>query len=496
MASVRKHATRDCFQIRFYLDGSRKTWYVAIGDNTPKGIKSAEKIATQIGMYLDDLAHAKSTGERPKAETKAWVASLDSPNRSKLVGYGLAEPHSEKLATDAGKFLGAFIDSYLDSRTDAKPTTITNYKQTRRLLVEQFGERKPLVSITPADCEKWRRWMLGDKKLAQPTVAKHVKRAKTMFAEAVADRLLESSPIAGVKAGSDIGGQKHHVDADSSKLILDKCPDAQWRCVFALARWGGLRRDCEIQTLKWTDIDWATERINIDSVKTGFRQCPLFPELMGVLRDASELAPKGSVYVVGRLASYANLGAGLATIVKRAGVKPWPKMFNALRATRRTELQKLHPGHVVNAWLGQSTQTANNYYLQVTDADWEAATKVCSPICSPVTVPSRDIRKDSTNHQGNKKPSKTHAIDGSRGLLIVSEVTPMGLNGNCDFPRESGTESGDCGDVVAPFVAPSSTDSMLQAVIDAWEQMTDAEKSLCYSMACHALGKPLFGRQD
>jgi integrase len=82
-----------------------------------------------------------------------------------------------------------------------------------------------------------------------------------MLAEAVDDRLLESSPFANVKAGSDIGGQKHHVDVGSSKRILEACPDVQWRCVFALARWGGLRRDSEIQRLKWTEIDWAAERL-------------------------------------------------------------------------------------------------------------------------------------------------------------------------------------------------------------------------------------------
>lgn len=68
----------------------------------------------------------------------------------------------------------------------------------------------------------------------------------------------------------------------------------------------------------------------------------------------------------------------------------------------------------------------------------------------------------------------------------------MGLNGNCDFPTEFHKESDDCVDGVAPFVAPSTSDSMLQAVIDAWEQMTDAEKSLCFSMARQATGKPLF----
>lgn len=58
--------------------------------------------------------------------------------------------------------------------------------------------------------------------------------------------------------------------------------------------------------------------------------------------------------------------------------------------------------------------------------------------------------------------------------------------------------------IVVPFepnLEPSveanrSECSMLKAVIDAWEVMTDAEKALCYSQACRAIGKPLFGTKD
>jgi hypothetical protein len=68
-----------------------------------------------------------------------------------------------------------------------------------------------------------------------------------------------------------------------------------------------------------------------------------------------------------------NLRTQLPRILKRAGVEAWPKLFHNLRATRQTERSKNHPSHVVCAWLGNSPRIAHKHYLQVTDADFDAA---------------------------------------------------------------------------------------------------------------------------
>ena len=60
-------------------------------------------------------------------------------------------------------------------------------------------------------------------------------------------------------------------------------------------------------------------------------------------------------------------------IIKRAGVKPWPKLFHNLRASRQTELAERYPIHVVCAWLGNSAAIAKEHYLQVTEMHYEEA---------------------------------------------------------------------------------------------------------------------------
>jgi integrase len=42
-------------------------------------------------------------------------------------------------------------------------------------------------------------------------------------------------------------------EAESQK-ILEACPDAQWRLIFSLCRYGGLRCPSEVLGLTWGDI--------------------------------------------------------------------------------------------------------------------------------------------------------------------------------------------------------------------------------------------------
>src|SRR5213079_1859002 len=60
----------------------------------------------------------------------------------------------------------------------------------------------------------------------------------------------------------------------------------------------------------------------------------------------------------------------------RAGLKPWPKVWQNLRSTRETELLKDFPIHVVCGWIGNTERIARRHYLQITDADFDQATGV------------------------------------------------------------------------------------------------------------------------
>jgi len=115
------------------------------------------------------------------------------------------------------------------------------------------------------------------------------------------------------------------------------------------------------------------------------RVIPLFPELKAILTEAFDLAPEGAEYVIGggyrerALTSNGwrncNLRTQFERLVKRAGLQPWPRLFQNLRASRETELAQGYPIHVVTAWLGNTPNIALKHYLQVTDSDFERASR-------------------------------------------------------------------------------------------------------------------------
>ncbi len=410
MASVTKCDSdeRKGFRIRFYVGPRRREIYIA-------GLsKKTERLANIMARYCDDLAQAKSRNVGAAADAVAWAASVDGKLRENLVAWGLADPMSAKLTTDAGRLLGAFLTAYIESRSDVKPNTITCYMQTKRLLVEFFGESHPLRSITLADADRWKRWMLAEKELAIATVSKHGKKAKTMFLDAVRDRLLLSSPFADMKGGSECNPERQFfITQDVAKKVSEACPDADWRLIFALTRFGGLRCPSEVLGLRWTDVDWDAGRLRVEAVKTELRFLPMFPEIRKALEESWEAAAEGAVYCVERYrgGTATNLRTQFMRILASAGIAPWPKLFVNLRSSCRTELQEVFPDHVVNKWIGHSGKVAEKHYLQVTDEHWGKAIELPAPVVAPIGTPTGTIsRSDET-----KKPCVLQGSDGDWG---------------------------------------------------------------------------------
>jgi integrase len=152
-----------------------------------------------------------------------------------------------------------------------------------------------------------------------------------------------------------------------------------------LTRWGGLRCPSEVLRHKWDDIDFANDRFTVHASKTehhadgGIRTVPMFPELKPLLQDAFDEAPTGAIYCIDRYkGKWSNLGVHMARIVKRADIKPWPKLFQNCRSTRETELFKLTGGNVkaVCSWIGNSPTVAMQHYAQLTEADMKEAAKM------------------------------------------------------------------------------------------------------------------------
>ncbi len=123
--------------------------------------------------------------------------------------------------------------------------------------------------------------------------------------------------------------------------VLAACPDNEWRLIFALARFGGLRTPSETLLLRWADVDWELCRLLIRSPKTEHhdgkdsRLVPIFSELRPHLEAAWDQAVDGAEFVINRYRDgNANLRTQLQRIIAKAGLTSWPKLFQNLRSTR------------------------------------------------------------------------------------------------------------------------------------------------------------------
>ena len=329
-----------------------------------------------------------------------WLSERDCMTIDKLVAVGLIQERTSAT-------LEIFLQSYIDRRGNVKSSTAVFYHHTVRCLTEYFGADKPLHTITQGDADLWRLWLITDQKLADNTVRRRCGLAKQFFRAAQRQRLISNNPFTDLKATVQRNEKRDYfVSIDETKKVLDACPDAQWRLLFALSRYGGLRCPSEHLGLRWGDIDWERGRMVIHSPKTEHhtggesRVVPIFPELRPYLEEVFEQAEPGTEYVITRYReTNVNLRTQLIRIIHRAGLTPWPKLFQNLRATRATELVEIFPSHVAAAWLGHCEAVAEKHYRQVTDDHFARAIKAAqkpahldaSSACLSLPVKTGDI---------------------------------------------------------------------------------------------------------
>jgi integrase len=423
MASLHKQSgNRPGYKLRF-RDTDNRQRVLWLGNVSKRN-------AETVLLHVAELERAYKGGVSPEPGTAKWANELTGRIRERLAVYGFVGAERKQVCGEATRLVKPFFESYIAKRTDLKPSTRYKYQQSADYFIGYVGPQRLLADVTPADIDAWRLWLVSSAKqsndgsrptgLAQSTANKIAKRIKQLFAQAVRAKLLTESPAADQRIGPEVNrGRDHYIDHNTTAKILEKC-DTEWAVIFGLCRYAGMRCPTEVLGLKWSDVDLAGGRLRIDSVKTGLRFCPIFPELRPLLEAAHYLAPPNSIHVVRRYRGNAtNLRTQLGRILGRAGVIPWPKLFVNLRASARTDLQEYYPSHVCDAWLGHSTQIAERHYLQTTDLHWNRA-----------TTEGAKLGGNTGGNAGGNIPANLQGSSGSVNAKIP-ENTPTDV---CIFP--------------------------------------------------------------
>ncbi len=394
----------------------------------------SEKFAITVGGHIEEIVNA-TIRSLPVARTTAeWLATLSPIMEAKLVKVGLIHPRDDANPIT----LGRFLDAYIERRSDVKPNTKQFFGHVRTNLIDVFGADRPLDSLTAGDADDFRRALqrLGEPsdpkpeaktrkqlKLGPVTIARRCSMARTFFRDAVKRKLIDSNPFEDIGSGPKSNpARQQFIDQPTIEKVIAGCPDAEWRLLVALSRYGGLRIPSEACLLRWRDVDWNEGRLTIHSPKTehhagkSSRAVPIFGELRPYLDELFNTVTNGfeqpvnpDAWVLAGLHRQAatvgdwkrvNLRTRFEKIIKRAGVTPWPRLWHNLRASRQTELTEVFPAHVVSAWLGNSERIAAQHYLQVLDSHFEKAARVPAR-----ATPASD---DFETHRATEKAKPSH----------------------------------------------------------------------------------------
>ncbi|WP_145117069.1 tyrosine-type recombinase/integrase [Botrimarina mediterranea] len=352
----------------------RKRYRVAFRDE--HGVRKAIRLvgvskrdAGEIASKVQAIMSARISGAPLANAVAEWVAGIGDELHSKLAAAGLCQTRRNATLT---AFIDGLIAEWEAREGNAKPAarTLINWKAARRKLSDYFVEDPKLSALTPEQAKGWRVWLT--EMHASATVAAHVKRAKQFFREAVERGYLQTSPFEGLVAGDDSNAErKAYVSVDDVQKLIDVAPDAEWRLMIALARYGGLRTPSETLRLRWTDIDWEAGVMRVTSPKTAkqgkaSRVVPLFEELLPYLLDAREVRPESEFCISRYRDRESNLRTQMARLIDRAGLQAWPRLWHALRASRATDLADRFPSHVGAEWLGHTEEVARRNYRTVT----------------------------------------------------------------------------------------------------------------------------------
>jgi len=474
---------------------------IPTGERNARGkpIKARRKItlgkmsrddAVSIKRHIEHLASALTTGQPIRPGTADWLADVGDELHSRLAKAGLCEPRAAaERAT-----LGAFTRAYIVGRKDAKPNTVRNMERARTQLVGYFGSDRQLSSITPGDADAWYQHLVGQG-YAPATIGRDVKRARQFYTAAMRRGLADSNPFKDVKAPSTTNRERdYYVTPETAQQVIDAAPDAQWRLIIALSRFGGLRCPSEVLALTWQDVNWERGRVKIRSCKTehhdggGSRIIPLFPELRPYLEDAQELAEPGASYCITRYRdTNSNLRTQLLRIIDKAGVDDWAKPFHNMRASRETELAQRFPLHVVCSWLGNSTMIATKHYLQVTDDHFTQALQQGAESgaksgalrgqnrVQPVEAASCHSDENATQPVTGE-PFRPNVADD--GLYCTNiQVPRAGVELPQETPGKTALQPAEGAKSGALFQAGGCEDADLQRVVDVWPTLPDRVKA-------------------
>jgi integrase len=455
MATLRKQPKGDSWQLRVYLRKERIT--LSLADLT-------EAQAERWKLFVQAIADRVELGKPLDRTILEWLSSLSKEQRKKMSDKGLIEADEEEQPKPKEILLKDYLEEYFSSRRlDVKTSTWIFYQHTRKRLEEYFPGRS-LQSITSIEAKQFRKWLEDSNKRDKPkegkpakslainTIKRRTGLCRQIFKQAIEDGLIARNPFAGMSTSVRSNKErKHYVDLETFAKVLEKAPNATWRSLLVLARLAAFRIPSEAQGLKWEHIAWEAKRISIvgsskteHHAKRQVRIVPLFPEIERELLKLHLEAKEKAEYVFPELRADTNLRTALEKIIRRAGVKAWPKLWQNLRSSAATDFARSIPSHIAASICGHTEEIAKEHYWTVEDSDLDNVIDKLTPDLSQKLAPKLALSDVSCGPESSlgvstPKEGKTKKAQEIPGFVAICHLLSSG-----GFTLRMGEEGAEC----------------------------------------------------
>ena len=342
--------------------------------------------AMSIHRHIQKIEESRKFATELDAESKAWVDTMPTELRQRLVGIGF-------LDDGRGRTIGDLVELGRKEKIHNHRTR-QNRENAFKSLLAFVDASKPVVEFKRSDALQFKSWMLAEGRLrttevapiglSPATVAKRIRRAKSLFGLAVENGWIEKNPFDKVKGGSMTNPKRSFfVDPEMTIKVIEEIDNREALLAFVLARYAGFRIPTEAIELQWRNINFELGSMTFRTKKTEhisgreFRTCPIFPELRPYLLDASK--QRTSEWVMPKARELKNprqiLAKPIEAAIVAAGVDRWPKLFQNLRATRATEVANEYGVKAESEWIGHGIDVSMSHYLMVTEDVWKRASR-------------------------------------------------------------------------------------------------------------------------
>ena len=373
--------------------------------------KLSKRTAGEIKMRVEYLAVALVTNSAVEPTTAEWLAGIDDLLYGRLVKAGLVQPRLASLVVT--------VSSLVERFTSMKSATVEQASVKRmQIELDRFkswaGDDQDIATFTAGSAADFQSWLAGKvaSDAGQRTCCRYVKAA---FSYAVEHELLPKNPFAKLKSSAIAASREHYVSPEQTELVLhaidkyfkgDAEKACQWKVMFGLARYAGLRTPSETCEITWRGVDWSNNALTVPVRKTrryaSERVVPIVPELLKLLEQAY-WSPDSADRIV--TVSNGNIRRTLPKILEAAGIPVWTDLFQTLRRSCETHLIALgHPQHAVSQWLGHSERVSKDHYLMVTSEAFKSATTTKTESESPYAPSYAEL--GGTTEKSSKATSK------------------------------------------------------------------------------------------